>query len=178
MIHSIRLALATTLVLGQALLPAQKPGKPPPQPLVFQLEEKFGRSVPLPQDVFQQLARYKRTQSCLQGDHENDKVQPSWFVAAEVDLDGAGAPELIVRAENACLWGANTGPFWIFQKTPHGYRSLLEVEAVSIEIKRARTRGYLDIQAWTHSAVNVYTTRLKFDGKKYIPAWRRTERNR
>ena len=63
-------------------------------------------------------------------DSQSPDIAASWFEAAQIHLDGPEAIDLLVKAKDGCLFGANIGPFWIFRKTQHGYELLLRRNAL------------------------------------------------
>jgi hypothetical protein len=71
-----------------------------------------------------------------------------------VDLNGDGVPEVIVQAvgDLVCSPTGNC-PFFVFQKTASGYKSILQRRAVqSFTIQPTRTGGYLDLVLGMHGS--------------------------
>ncbi len=58
--------------------------------------------------------------------------------------------------------------FWIFRPQAQGFQLLLKASVHTINIKEARTRGYLDIEGLLATAVTYTTATFKFDGSKYV----------
>jgi hypothetical protein len=88
-----------------------------------------------------------------------------------IDLNNDGKKEIIIRGiEGSFLCGGtgNCGE-WIFEKIGKDYRQLLNASALSLTVKKEKTRNYNDIFTKGHfSAAETYETTYKFNGKKYI----------
>lgn len=105
------------------------------QEMSFGAEEPFARPVAVPDGVLQILRRDERVRRCLSGDNmAPTELPPSWFMASVVNLNNDRRPDLIVRADNACMFGANIVPFWIFRNTARGYELVLQVHTLGVTI--------------------------------------------
>ncbi|HVF55387.1 MAG TPA: hypothetical protein VM934_04505 [Pyrinomonadaceae bacterium] len=134
----------------------------------FGLEEPVRRPAPIPQDVLRGLGQDERVQSCLaRNGNAAVEIPASWFVASNIHLNADKLPDLIVKPENACLFGANIGPFWVFRNTGRGYALALRVDTLGLEVLPARTRGYRNIRTTAASARQVFTRVFRFNGQSY-----------
>jgi len=133
----------------------------------FDAEERVQRPVRLPEAVVQRLRQDDRVRDCLQGSDGED-IAP-WFTASAIDLNDDGLPDLVVKPENACLFGANIVPFWIFRNTAKGYELLLNPYGLALKILRTGTKGYRDITIEASSATTILGATYKFDGTRYTP---------
>jgi hypothetical protein len=159
-----------------APLPAargQNPSETANQQTLFQLEEKFTHPSPLPVSVLETLqtdaSNQRLFESCPTRGSQH-AIPSNWFIAAEVDLKHSESSGLVVRAENGCLCGANTGPFWVFRHANLGYELVLDASALGLELLDTRTNGYRDIRLSNASGGSVHSKVLKFDGGNYRAA--------
>ena len=85
-----------------------------------------------------------------------------------VDVDGEGAPELLVWGRRS-LCGAQNCRVWIYRRTSNGYEPLLHAYGVqTLEPQRATSHGYRDIMTSQHGSATSSELRLyKFDGQRY-----------
>jgi hypothetical protein len=133
----------------------------------FGAEVEVRHPVKVPQAVLNILILDKRNQSCLNNGEPIHKIPASWFVGSEIHLDDDSLPDLVVTAVNACLFGANLVPFWIFRKTSEGYELLLSTNALGLDVLNARSRGLRSIRATAATARRVSRVVYMFDGSKY-----------
>jgi hypothetical protein len=100
---------------------------------VFNLEESVLKKASIPAAVIAVLKSDRRVDGCFQtkGKSANEN---EWFEASEIDLNGDKRPELIVKAKDGCLFGANQGPFWIFQNAADGYRQILSASGLQLAV--------------------------------------------
>lgn len=140
----------------------------------FGAEEEIEDPISVPADVLRILRRDERNQTCLNEGQPEDAISASWFVASEIDIDGNESADLVVKASNPCLFGANIDPFWIFRNTPRGYEHVLSVSTLGLDVLNAKTNGYRDVRTTAATANEVIITIYKFDGRKYKAArsWR------
>lgn len=136
----------------------------------FGAESAIERPVELPYEVMKLLAQDKQFQRCYD-DIDRRTEEPSvadWFAAAAVRLNADALPDLVVKAEHPCLFGANIVPFWVFPKVGRSrYRLLLQTSALGLTVLRTRTKGLRDIRTQSAFADEVYTGIWKFDGRNY-----------
>lgn len=172
----LRMRYAFVWILLFTLLPfatAQKQPKHSREQTVFQLELPFEHPTPLPADVLQRLRADERNRQSFETCANRGKLKEipaKWFVASEVSLKDDEPSGLVVKAENACLWGANIGPFWVFRRATEGYELVLNESALGLELLSTRTNGYRDIRLLASTAVVVLTRDYKFTNDKYALA--------
>lgn len=133
-------------------------------PLNFAAESAIEKPAKIPAPIFAQLKRDRRARQCATA---RNPVKRSWFSAAIVDLNGDQVDDYVVKAENACLFGANLAPFWVFHNLTHRYSLVLRADALALEILPAATEDYRDIKLKRATAVETLENTVKFDGKKY-----------
>lgn len=135
----------------------------------FGVEEAVRRPVPVPPDVLRGLGQDEKVLACLTENAGNAAVEipAAWFAASAIDLNGDRRPDLVVKPENSCLYGANIAPFWVFRNTGRGYALVLRTDALNLQILPARTRGYRNIRARAASARQVFARLYRFDGESY-----------
>jgi hypothetical protein len=168
-----RLQSTALLVIG-ALLPHEAESEqakkhPSKEQIKFGLEESVNQPVPIPDAVLAALKTDSevRTSRCVDGDQPSLTVSALWFEASQIHLDGAGEIDLLVKAKNGCLLGANIGPFWIFRKAQDGYELVLNVSALGLELLPTRTNGHKDVSAGAVAGGEFGTVVYKFDGRRY-----------
>jgi hypothetical protein len=74
---------------------------------------------------------------------------------------------MLVEGEGV-LRGANVNTFWVFVQTAHGLKLALMIPAHDLMVRPQRFGGYKTIEAASMNCCTVFTTRLRFDGKRYI----------
>jgi hypothetical protein len=150
---------------------SQQTKLPPPHEQVrFGLEEPVIRTVPVPNAVLGILKTDSvvSTSGCVdQGQSSPDKISASWFEASEIHLSRPSEVDLLVKAKDGCLFGANIGPFWIFKNAPEGYELLLQVNVLAVELLRNKTNGYRNVSAGAVAGGKAVFVLYKFDGRKY-----------
>jgi hypothetical protein len=119
----------------------------------FSLEEPFENRVAVPAEVLQILRAPKDTDQrdtlnrCAQEDGISvSEVPDSWFEAAQIALTVGEPRGLVIKAQNACLWHAHTGPYWVFRRLATGYQLVFVGEADWLDVKRTRTNEYRDLE--------------------------------
>lgn len=173
---------STVLLVAGASSPhgaeSRQAKKPPSQEQIrFGLEESINRPVPIPDGV---LAALKidsevRTSRCVDDDQPSPRISASWFEASQIHLDGPEEIDVLVKAKNACLFGANIGPFWIFRKTQRGYELVLNVSALGVELLPSRTSGHKDVSAGAVAGGKSVIVFYKFDGHRYQESGNKVE---
>ena len=103
------------------------------------------------------------------------RISASWFEASQIHLDGPEEIDVLVKAKNACLFGANIGPFWIFRKTQRGYELVLNVSALGVELLPSRTSGHKDVSAGAVAGGKSVIVFYKFDGHRYQESGNKVE---
>jgi hypothetical protein len=122
--------LAVMISLNAGLAVAQRAER---EQARFGLEEPVVHPVPVPGSVLQILRTDPAVlqSGCFEKEKPSDPVLASWFEPSEVQLHRERQRDLLVKAKNGCLLGANIGPFWIFGSTREGYEVLLSTSALS-----------------------------------------------
>ena len=135
----------------------------------FDLEQAVTRPAGLPGSVLQTLRQDPTvlSSSCPRHDEPSDQMLASLFEASRLHLAGPGEIDLIVKAKDACLFGANIGPFWVFRNTPQGYKLVLSISALGIQVLPSRSHNCRDILAGAVAAGKAVNVTYKFDGKSY-----------
>lgn len=134
----------------------------------FGLEEPVKRPARIPADVLRLLGRDERVQARLADESTRPLQVPArWFAASVIQLNNDRLPDLVVKAEDAGLFGANIGPFWVFRNTGRGYALALRVDTLGLEVLPGRTRGYRNIRTQAASARQVFTRNFAFNGRSY-----------
>jgi len=80
----------------------------------FGLEESVIQPVPIPDAILAMLRSDSevRTSRCVDEGQTSPDISASWFEASQIHLDGPEEIDLLVKAKDGCLFGANIGPFW------------------------------------------------------------------
>jgi len=161
------LIIAALLARGAESQQTKK--RPSQEQMRFRLEESVDQPVPIPDAVLAVLSSDSevRASGCVDQGQPALKISASWFEASRIHLDGPEEIDLLVKAKDGCLFGANIGPFWIFKKTQHGYELLLAISALGVELLPSRTNGHKDISAGAAAGGKAVTVFYKFDGRTY-----------
>jgi hypothetical protein len=102
---------------------------------------------------------------------ETTNCEENFRVEKNVDLNNDGKKEIIIRGIEGSWMCGGTGNCgeWIFEKIGKDYRQLLNASALSLNVKKEKTRNYNDIFTKYHmSAGETYETTYKFNGNKYV----------
>jgi len=132
-------AAAIILCAASAAAPAQK------VQTVFSLEEDVRKEVAVPADVIAVLKSDRRVDGCFQQKGEGAS-EAAWFAASEIDLNGDRRMDLIIKAKDACLFGANQGPFWVFQKMRDGYQQVLTAYGLHLAVLPKKVNSFNQIE--------------------------------
>lgn len=144
----------------------------PAEQTSFGSEAPVLRPAMLPQDVLNRLARYDggRLKKC-QMDEFREKNPADHFVASRISLNGDRLPDLLVQGRTICFMGAHNTTFWLFAqdtKRAGRYTLVFDIHADGLALGRRRTNTFRDFEAMSHSAVQLFTSQYRFDGKKYV----------
>lgn len=112
---------------------------------VFDLEGKVTKKAALPAAVLAILKSDERVDQCFR-ENGAGAGESKWFAASRFDLNRDGRMDLIVKAEDACLFGANQGPFWIFQNLPGGYQKILTAYGLQLAVLPQKTDAFNRIE--------------------------------
>ena len=144
----------------QVFLPGASPISAATRPAAQLKKSNLGK------DVVRQLVR-DLSQDCVDGDAPMTPEQH--FAPEEIDLNGDGTPEAVVKG-SGCL-SSPTGNGWlgIYRRTKGGYEQLLDAGVVqTYRFLASRSHGYRDLVATMHgSAYDSAVFLLRFDGKRY-----------
>ncbi len=180
-----KLSLIVTIVLASGLIGCSSAGKvdvtnsqptlpsvePTPQPTSddFPSDEQYAK---WQEDAFRPVIN-----KWLKGEHLPQYVKldrkDSFAGNSEreasvelLDVDGDGKKELAMQT--GCATVGNCG-FWLFQKTPDGYRQLLVADMVQqFKLRKTRTNKYFDMETREHgSATSGGIAIYKYDGTEY-----------
>lgn len=133
----------------------------------FGLEEPINRPVPIPEDVLKMLRQDSDISACDLESNSRDSIPSTWYEASQIHLDGPSQIDFIVKAKNACLWGANIGPFWVFRSTSNGHSLVLSTVAFGLRVLSTKTNGLRDVEAGAVVSLKPSFVIYKFDGQHY-----------
>lgn len=112
---------------------------------VFNLESNIQKEASIPADVIAILKSDERVDGCFR--QKGEGVDESkWFSASEIDLNADGQMDLIIKAKDTCLYGANQGPFWIFQKAPDGYLKIMSASGLQLAVLPKKNNSFNQIK--------------------------------
>ena len=139
---------------------------------VFDLEGDVRKKAALPAAVVAVLKSDERVDQCFQ--EKGAGVDESkWFAASEIDLNGDKRADLIIKAEDACLFGANQGPFWIFQNLPDGYQKILTAHGLQLAVLPKKQNAFRQIKISRVVAMKPSSETFSYRAGKYKSAARR-----
>jgi hypothetical protein len=134
----------------------------------------------VPESVLKILRKDDYVVGCLRQGQSVSEIPTSWFVGSEIHLDGSDQIDLIVvprqlapkkdePTDNACLYGANVAPFWVFRQTSGQPTLVLEISAAGLKVLNAKTNGCRHIRTWSSTALTRTISYFRFDGHQYRP---------
>ncbi len=130
-------------------------------------DDTVNRPVDVPEGVLQILRRDERVRLYLEAEEKSpEELTTASFLASQIHLDGVDEVDLIVIGEDR-LRGANVVVFWIFRKSPQGYKLILKVAAHDLEVLNTRWKRFRNIRIFSLTAGTISTVVFRFDGKKY-----------
>lgn len=132
---------------------------------VFELEGKVDSPVSIPTDVIAVLKSDSRVDVCFKTEGAGVD-ETAWFEAASYDLNNDHRPDLIIKPKNDCLFGANQGPFWIFQNRTDGYQEVLSESGLTLTIVPSKS-SFSTIIISKAVAMKARDTRFRFSQGKY-----------
>jgi hypothetical protein len=133
---------------------------------IFNLEENVSKKAPIPEAVVAVLKSDKRVDACFQEKGEGAD-ETAWFEASEIDLNSDGRMDLIVKARDACLFGANQGPFWVFQNAPDGYQNVLSASGLQLSVLPEKRNSFRRIKIGKAVAMKPSSRTFSFKNGKY-----------
>jgi hypothetical protein len=138
---------------------------------LFGSETRVRRPVKLAADVLRQIMETER--ECLSNTEKSDAQAARDVAGSAIDINGDVAADILAQGLGGCFTGAHSTTFFVFSKSEvrlaPGYDLVLTTPADYLEIRRASTNGYRDIETGYHTALEMYSTLWKFDGQKYQP---------
>lgn len=138
---------------------------------VFNLEEDVRRKAFVPEDVIAVLKSERRVDACFRAKGEGAD-ESAWFAASEIDLNGDRRMDLVIVAKDACLFGANQAPFWIFQKAPDGYQKILSASGLQLAVLPKKANSFRQIKISKIISMKPASEIYTFRAGKYQPARR------
>ena len=141
MLKAGKLFVLVFLILTASQIRAQSKN---PQ-TVFNLEEKVRKEVAVPDAVIAVLKSDEIVDVCFREKGAGAK-EAEWFTASEIDLNGDKRKDLIVKAKDACLYGANQGPFWIFQNAADGYQKIFSASGLQLAVLPKKSNSFNQIK--------------------------------
>jgi hypothetical protein len=100
---------------------------------VFNVDDAVQKEVAVPAAVVAVLKSERIVDDCFKS-KDGRPNEAAWFAASEIDLNGDGRKDLIVKAKDACLYGANQAPFWIFENAADGYQKILSASGLQLDV--------------------------------------------
>lgn len=139
---------------------------------IFDLEGDVRKKAALPAAVIATLKSDERVDQCFQ-EKGAGVDETKWFAASAIDLNGDKRADLIVKAADACLFGANQGPFWIFQNLPDGYQKILTAHGLQLAVLPKKAGAFRQIKISRVVAMKPSSEIFSYRSGKYKPAARR-----
>jgi len=132
----------------------------------FYLDEPFKRPAEIPNGLLPMLRN--QIKSVCPGDPAFQATDiRSLFSASRISLNHR--PAFILKSGHICLTGADNAWFWVYVKTAGRYRSVLTGGTISVDVLRARTHGFRDIETNMATAAFGFRKIYKFSGSAYEP---------
>lgn len=139
----------------------------------FSSEDKIKKAVKLPANALKQLGEYddRHLAGCQKDSFLRKTKAVEHFAVSTINFNDDRLDDLIVQAQTPCFMGAHNTTFWIFirsnQKANADYKLIFDVAADYLKVSDTSTKNFRDIETASHTAVELYTIRWKFDGEKY-----------
>ncbi|MET0753000.1 MAG: hypothetical protein ABWZ66_06490 [Pyrinomonadaceae bacterium] len=133
---------------------------------VFNLEENVEKKASIPDAVIAVLKSDKRVDACFQEKGEGAN-EAEWFEASEIDLNSDKRMDLIVKAKDGCLFGANQGPFWVFQNSSDGYRQIFSASGLQLSVLSKKSNSFNQIKMSKAVAMKPVSQTFSFKSGKY-----------
>ena len=159
------------------LVQAQRPGRSRPrEERSFGAEGRMKYPVPLPREVLGIISSDEDVRNWCLRELGLHRMEASFFQASRVSLNNKGLLGLVVTSGDCYVGGTNNNRFWIFYRTPQGYRAVFDEMAFGVTILRTKTGGFYDIKVGTLLGPQLWWDLYKFDGSKYKVArsWKET----
>lgn len=133
---------------------------------VFNLEETVAKKASIPEAVIAVLKSDRRVDACFQEKGEGAN-EAEWFEASEIDLNSDKRMDLIVKAKDGCLFGANQGPFWIFQNEKDGYQQIFSASGLQLSVLSKKANSFNQIKISKVVAMKPASQTFSFKNGKY-----------
>ncbi len=133
---------------------------------IFEVEGRVSSPVAVPVDVLAVLKSDPRVDVCFKSGAAGVS-EDAWFEAAALDLNGDGRSDLVIKPKDPCLFGANQGPFWIFQDLPDGYQKILATEGLQLIIMPSKFNSFHVIQVSKVIRMRSIESRYRFSKGQY-----------
>lgn len=133
---------------------------------IFNIEESVNKSVAIPSDVIAILKSDQIVDVCFQ-EKGTTANETEWFEASEIDLNGDNRFDLVVKARDSCLLGANQGPFWIFQNRADGWLKIFSASGTELTILPRKSNSFSQIKLGKVISMNPFNKIFSFKKGKY-----------
>jgi hypothetical protein len=174
----VSLSAIVLLILLAARVPGTAQGKAvhSAEQMQFSAEDSgVKRPITIPDDVLAILRQDKLVRNVLENEETPvAKLPSSWFSASEVHLSNSTETDLIIVAEGP-LAGANVDVFWVFVPAVHGHDLVLTAPAHDLIVRKARWKGYREIEMSGETAVEFSSVLFRWDGRKYVVCREKSE---
>lgn len=138
------------------------------QQTVFNLEEDVAKRASIPDAVIAVLKSDQRVDVCFK-EKGDGASEAEWFEASEIDLNADRRLDLIIKAKDGCLFGANQAPFWIFQKAADGYQQIFSASGLQLAVLPKRVNSFNQIKISKAVAMKPSSEIYSFKNGKYQP---------
>jgi len=133
---------------------------------IFNLEEDVSKKASIPDAVIAVLKSDKRVDVCFQ-EKGKGANESEWFEASEIDLNADKRMDLIVKAKDGCLFGANQGPFWVFQNLEDGYQQIFSESGLQLSVLPKKANSFNKIKISKAIAMKPASRTFSFKNGKY-----------
>jgi hypothetical protein len=161
MIKISKIIVFVFLIAGAGEIAAQTKN---PQ-TVFNLDDKVQKEVAVPEAVIAVLKSDRIVDGCFKT--KGAVKEAELFAASEIDLNGDNRNDLIIKAKDACLYGANQAPFWIFQNAADGYQKILSASGLQLVVLPKKSNSFNQIKISKVVAMKPSSQTYKFRAGKY-----------
>ncbi|HEY0428498.1 MAG TPA: hypothetical protein VGC76_12015 [Pyrinomonadaceae bacterium] len=134
---------------------------------IFNLEENVSKKASIPDAVIAVLKSDKAVDACFQEKGKGAVNEADWFEASKIDLNADRRPDLIIKAKDSCLFGANQGPFWIFQNAPDGYQQIFSASGLQLAVLPKKQNSFNQIKISKAVAMKPSSRIFSFKNGKY-----------
>lgn len=134
---------------------------------IFNLEESVSKNVSIPDAVIAVLKSDKRVDACFRENGGGEINEAQWFEASEIDLNADRRMDLVIKAKNGCLFGANQGPFWIFQNVSDGYQQVFSASGLQLAVLPKKVNSFNQIKISKAVAMKAASRIFSFKNGKY-----------